>query len=162
VTSLAPLLETFFTERLLRQRQVSPHTIAAYRDAFRLLLGFAEKRLAKAPSDLLLTDIDATFVGAFLDHLEKDRSNSARSRNARLAAIRSFFRFSATREPAHGALIQRVLAIPQKRFDRNLVLSSTTPRSTPCWPPQTATLVLAAAITRSWPWPARLASAFPS
>jgi integrase/recombinase XerD len=121
VTSLAPLLETFFTERLLRQRQVSPHTIAAYRDAFRLLLGFAQKRLAKAPSDLLLTDLDASFVGAFLDHLEKDRANSARSRNARLAAIRSFFRFAATREPAHGGLIQRVLAIPQKRFDRKLV-----------------------------------------
>ena len=121
MTSLAPLLETFFTERLRRQRQVSPHTIAAYRDAFRLLLGFAEKRLAKLPSDLLLTDLDASFVGAFLDHLEKDRGNSARSRNARLAAIRSFFRFAATREPAHGALIQRVLAIPQKRFDRKLV-----------------------------------------
>lgn len=121
MTSLAPLLETFFTERLQRQRQASPHTIAAYRDAFRLLLRFAEKRLGKAPSDLLLTDVDASFVGAFLDHVEKDRGNSARSRNARLAAIRSFFRFAAPREPAHGALIQRVLAIPQKRFDRNLV-----------------------------------------
>lgn len=121
MTSLAPLLEMFFTERLLRQRQASPHTIAAYRDAFRLFLRFAEKRLGKAPSDLLLTDVDASFVGAFLDHVEKDRGNSARSRNARLAAVRSFFRFAAYREPAHGGLIQRVLAIPQKRFDRNLV-----------------------------------------
>lgn len=121
MTSLAPLLEAFFTERLQRQRQASPHTIAAYRDAFRLLLRFAEKCLGKAPSDLLLADVDASFVGAFLDHVEKDRGNSARSRNARLAAIHSFFRFAATREPAHGALIQRVLALPQKRFDRNLV-----------------------------------------
>jgi site-specific recombinase XerD len=121
VTSLAPLLETFFIERLQRQRQVSPHTIAAYRDAFRLLLGFAEKRLGKPPSHLLLADVDASFVSAFLDYVEKDRGNSVRSRNARLAAIRSFFRFAAMREPAHGALIQRVLAIPQKRFDRALI-----------------------------------------
>ncbi len=121
MTTLAPLLQTFFTERLQRQRQASPHTIAAYRDAFRLLLGFAEKRLGKPPSHLLLADVDAPFVSAFLDHLEKDRGNSPRSRNARLAAIRSFFRFAAMREPAHGALIQRVLAIPQKRFDRDLV-----------------------------------------
>jgi len=121
VTPLPPLLESFFTERLQRQRQVSPHTIAAYRDAFRLLLGFAQKQLGKAPSDLLLTDLDASFVAAFLDHLEKHRGNGARSRNARLAAIRSFFRFAATHEPEHAALIQRVLAIPQKRFDRKLV-----------------------------------------
>ena len=121
MTSLAPLLEAFFTERLHRQRQASPHTVAAYRDTFRLLLGFAEKHLGKAPSDLLLADIDAPFVGAFLDHLEKDRGNGARTRNARLAAVHSFFRFAAAREPAGAALIQRVLTIPQKRFDRNLV-----------------------------------------
>lgn len=121
MTSLAPLLETFFSERLQRQRQASPHTIASYRDAFRLLLCFAEKRLGKPPCHLLLADVDAPFVSAFLDHLEKDRGNSARSRNVRLAAIRSFFRFAAMHEPAHGALIQRVLAIPQKRFDRDLV-----------------------------------------
>jgi site-specific recombinase XerD len=121
------LLETFFIERLQRQRQASPHTIAAYRDTFRLLLGFTEKRLGKPPSHLLLTDIDASFVSDFLDHIEKDRGNTARSRNARLAAIRSFFRFAAIREPAHGALIQRVLAIPQKRFDRDLVTFLTRP-----------------------------------
>ena len=121
VTSLAPVLEAFFTERLQRQRQASPHTIAAYRDTFRLLLGFAEKRLGKTPSDLLLADLDATLGGAFLDHLEKERGNGARTRNARLAALRSFFRFAATREPEHAALIQRVLSIPQKRFDRDLV-----------------------------------------
>ncbi len=121
MTSLAPLLEMFFLERLQRQRRASPHTIAAYRDTFRLLLRFAQGRLGKMPSDLLLTDIDAPFVGAFLDHLERDRGNGPRSRNARLAAIRSFFHFVAVREPAHSALIQRVLALPQKRFDRDLV-----------------------------------------
>lgn len=127
MTSLAPLLEAFFTERLQRQRQASAHTIAAYRDAFRLLLGFAETHVGKPPSDLLLADIDAPLVGAFLDHLEKERGNGARTRNARLAAIRSFFRFAALHEPAHAALIQRVLAIPQKRFDRDLVTFLTRP-----------------------------------
>lgn len=121
MTSLGPLLEAFFSERLQRQRRASPHTIAAYRDAFRLLLGFAEKHIRKAPSTLLLADVDAQFVGAFLDHLEKERHNSIRARNARLAAIHSFFRFAASREPANAGLIQRVLAIPQKRFDRDLV-----------------------------------------
>jgi site-specific recombinase XerD len=121
MTSLAPLLEAFFSERLQRQRRASPHTIAAYRDAFRLLLGFAEKHLGKAPSTLFLADIDAPLIGAFLDHLESERGNSVRTRNARLAAIHSFFRFAAGREPAHAGLIQRVLAIPQKRFDRDLV-----------------------------------------
>ncbi len=126
MTALAPLLEAFFSERLLRQRMASPHTIAAYRDAFRLLLGFAEKHIGKAPSTLLLADIDAPLVGAFLDHLESGRGNSVRTRNARLAAIHSFFRFAAGREPAHAGLIQRVLAIPQKRFDRDLVAFLTT------------------------------------
>ena len=121
MTSLAPLLEAFFSERLQRQRSASPHTIAAYRDAFRLLLGFAEKHIGKRPSTLLLADLDAPLVGAFLDHLESQRGNSVRTRNARLAAIHSFFRFAAVREPAHAGLIQRVLAIPQKRFDRDLV-----------------------------------------
>jgi site-specific recombinase XerD len=115
------LLEAFFTERLQQQRQASPHTIAAYRDAFRLLLGFVEKRVGKQASQLLMTDIDAPLIGTFLDHLEKERGNGARTRNVRLAAIRSLFRFAASREPAHAALIQRVLAIPQKRFDRDLV-----------------------------------------
>lgn len=121
MTALAPVLGAFFTERLLKQRRVSPHTVAAYRDTFRLLLAFAEKRLGKAPTDLLLADVDASLVTAFLDHLEKDRGNGERTRNARLAAVRSFFRFAASREPSHVALIQGVLAIPQKRFDRRLV-----------------------------------------
>ncbi len=121
MTPLAPLLEAFFSDRLLRQRRASPHTVAAYRDAFRLLLAFTEKHLRKAPSDLLLADLDAPLIAAFLDHLEKGRGNSARTRNARLAAIHSFFHFAAVREPAHAAIIQRVLALPQKRFDRDLV-----------------------------------------
>jgi integrase/recombinase XerD len=127
MTRLAPLLEAFFIERLEQQRRASPHTIAAYRDTFRLLLRFAEKRVRRQPSDLLLADIDAPFIGSFLNHLERDRKNSARSLNARLSAIRAFFRFIAAQEPAHSALIQRVLAMPQQRFDRNLVTFLTRP-----------------------------------
>ena len=127
MTSLAPLLEAFFTDRLQRQRRASPHTIAGYRDAFRLLLSFAGEQTKKPPSDLFLSDIDAPLVGAFLENLEKARGNRAQTRNARLAAIRSFFRFAAFEEPADAALIQRVLAIPQKRFDRNLVTFLTQP-----------------------------------
>lgn len=121
MTLLAPVLEAFFSERLQRLRRASPCTIAAYRDAFRLLLGFAKAHLGKEPSALLLADLDASLVGAFLDHLETERGNSVRTRNARLAAIHSFFRFAAVREPEHAWVIQRVLAIPQKRFDRSLV-----------------------------------------
>jgi len=115
------LLEAFFTERLIRQRAASPHTIASYRDTFRLLLSFAQKRLHKEPSKLNLADLDAAFVGEFLDHLEKERGNSARTRNARLAAVRSFFRYAALRVPECAALIQQVLAIPAKRFTRKPV-----------------------------------------
>lgn len=121
MTLLAPLLEAFFTQRLQNQKQVSPNTIASYRDAFRLLLRFAKTRLKKEPSDLLLTDLNAPFIGAFLDYLESERNNKARTRNLRLVAIHSFFRYVALSEPAHSGLIQRVLAIPQKRFDQNLV-----------------------------------------
>jgi integrase/recombinase XerD len=121
MTYLAPLLQAFFTEHLEQQRRASPNTIAAYRDTFRLLLGFAQGHLGKAPTDLFLADLDASLIGDFLNHLEQERGNSPRTRNARLAAIRSFFRFAATREPALGGLIQRVLAIPQKRIDRHEV-----------------------------------------
>jgi site-specific recombinase XerD len=127
MTSLAPLLETYFVERLRRQKAASPNTVAAYRDAFCLLLRFAEARLGKDPSKLDLIDIDAPLVAAFLDSLEKERRNSVRTRNVRLAAVRSFFRFLTTREPAHGALIQRVLAIPQKRPTRRVVGFLTNP-----------------------------------
>ncbi len=121
MTPLAPLLEVFFVERLQRQKSASPNTIAAYRDAFCLLLRFAEARLGKDPSRLALVDIDAPLVVAFLESLEKDRRNTVRTRNIRLAAIRSFFRFLALREPASGALIHRVLSIPQKRATRRVI-----------------------------------------
>jgi site-specific recombinase XerD len=115
------LLQSFFTDRLMRQRQASPHTIASYRDTFRLLLSFAEQRLKKAPSMLRLEDLDTSFFGVFLDHLEKERGNGARSRNARLAALHSFFRYVALHEPSMSALAQRVLAIPQKRYHRTQI-----------------------------------------
>jgi integrase/recombinase XerD len=121
MTALAPTLQAFFTDRLIGQRHASPHTVAAYRDAFRLLLGFAHQRTGKTPASLDFADLDAPLVGAFLDHLEHERGNSAQSRNARLAAIHSLFRFAALRQPEHAALIARVLAIPTKRFDRSIV-----------------------------------------
>src|ERR1700738_3655045 len=115
------LLEMFFTQRLIAQRKASPHTIASYRDTFRLLLQFAEKRLVKPPSRLTMEDLNAPFLGAFLDHIESARTNVARSRNLRLTAVRSFFRYAALESPQHSGLIQRVLAIPNKRQPRPLV-----------------------------------------
>ncbi len=115
------LLERFFTQRLIAQRRVSSHTIASYRDTFRLLLQFVEKRVRKSPSRLALTDLDPSLIGAFLDELEKGRGNSARSRNLRLTAIRSFYRYAAHEEPAHSGLIQRVLAMPAKRYEKRLI-----------------------------------------
>ena len=112
------LLQSFFTDRLFRQRRASPHTIAAYRDSFRLLLRFANERLGKAPSDLALDDLTVPFIGDFLDSLETGRKNSARTRNIRLAAIHSFFRYVALEEPAQAMLCQRILAIPAKRHQR--------------------------------------------
>ena len=120
-TSFATLLERFFIERLMRQRQVSPHTVSSYRDTFRLLLHFADRRLHKPPSDLALEDIDAPLITAFLDDLEANRKITARSRNLRLTAIRSFFQYAAYEEPAHASQIQRVLAIPGKRCLKALV-----------------------------------------
>lgn len=117
----AALLEGFFTQRLMQQRRASPHTIASYRDTFRLLLQFAQQRLRKAPSCLALNDVDAPLVLAFLDELEQRRGVTARTRNLRLTAIHSFFRYVAFESPEHSALIQRVLAIPAKRFMRALV-----------------------------------------
>jgi len=119
--TLARLLEAFFTDRLGRQRRASPHTIAAYRDTFRLLLAFARLRIRKEPAALGLDDLEPSLIGAFLEDLEKGRGNCARTRNARLAAIHSFFRYAALQEPAHAALIQRILSIPSKRYDRKLI-----------------------------------------
>jgi site-specific recombinase XerD len=127
MSSLAPLLEGFFTERLIRQRQVSPNTVLAYRDTFRLLLGFVHAQTGKLPCQLDLHDLDAAKIGAFLDHLEHSRSNAVATRNARLAAVHSFFRYAALRAPDQAALIQRVLAIPNKRSDRVLVSFLTRP-----------------------------------
>jgi integrase/recombinase XerD len=116
--SFPSLLQSFFTDRLLHQQQASPHTIAGYRDCFRLLLQFAKKRLDKMPSQLRIEDLDAPFIGFFLDHLESTRKNSARTRNVRLGALHSFFRYVALEEPAHALHCQRILAVPNKRHVR--------------------------------------------
>ena len=120
-TPLSPLLQQFFTARLMQQRQASPNTIKSYRDTFRHLLRFAEKHLHREPSDLDLGQIDAPFIVTFLDELESQRGLSVRSRNLRLAAIRSFFRYAAFELPTHAGQIQRVLAIPAKRYTRKQV-----------------------------------------
>lgn len=121
MSTLAPTLQAFLTDRLMTQRGASPNTIASYRDAFRLLLGFAAERTSKRPSDLDFSDLDAQLIGAFLEHLEVVRHNSVRTRNNRLAAIHSLFGYAALRHPEHAATIQRVLAIPVKLHKRNLV-----------------------------------------
>jgi len=118
---LPSLIQRFFTQRLMQQRNASPHTIASYRDTFRLLFAFAQARLGKPPSQLDLADLDAPFVSAFLDDLETSRSAAIRTRNLRLTALRAFFRFAALEEPACSAQIQRVLAIPGKLHDKRQV-----------------------------------------
>jgi integrase/recombinase XerD len=121
MTALAPTLEAFFIGRLINERGASPHTIAAYRDTFQLLLSFTQKRTGTPPSKLQIDDLDAPLIAAFLDHLEHERGNSPRTRNTRLAAIHSLFRFAALRHPEHAALISRALAVPTKRFDRQII-----------------------------------------
>jgi site-specific recombinase XerD len=121
VRTFPVLLEAFFADRLIRQRQASPHTLASYRDSFCLLLAYARQKLLKTPSEITLSDLDTPFLGAFLDHLEHERGCSARSRNVRLAAIHSFFRYVALHAPEHSALAQRVLAMPSKRYLRRPV-----------------------------------------
>jgi len=121
MSPIAPTLESFFTDRLAKQRQASAHTIAAYRDTLRLLLDFMSCRTGKPPSRLGWDDFDADVIAAFLDHLETERGNSARTRNARLTAIRSLFTYASLRHPEHAALFARVLAIPPKRFDKATV-----------------------------------------
>jgi len=119
--TFAALLEAFFTARLMSQKMASPQTIAAYRDTFRLILRYASKRRKTAPSALRFDDFDASLICDFLDHLEKERNNSPRTRNHRLAAIRSFFRYAALEEPAFAERIQRILAIPTKRWEKKTV-----------------------------------------
>ena len=115
---LAPTLQAFFTDRLITQRDVSPSTVTAYRDTFRLLLAFVEQQTGKQPFQLDLADLDAPLIGAFLTHLEHDRHNTPRTRNARLAAIHSFYRYAGLRHPEHLATIARIMAIPTKRHER--------------------------------------------
>ena len=121
MTLIAPTLQAFFTDRLAQQRQASPRTIAAYRDTLRLLLTFVHSRSGKLPVQLDWDDLDTTTISAFLNYLETERRNSTRTRNVRLTAIRSLFSYAALRHPEHALLIQRVLAIPPKRFDKRIV-----------------------------------------
>ena len=118
---LAPTLQAFFCDRLAKQRHASPRTVIAYRDTFRLLLCFLQQQTGKQPSQLDFEDLNVASILAFLEHLETERGNSARTRNTRLAALRSMFRFAALRHPEHAELIARVIAIPQKRHDKPLV-----------------------------------------
>jgi site-specific recombinase XerD len=121
MTALAPTLQAFFTDRLIRQRRASPHTVTAYRDTLRMLLNYTAARTGVPPARLDFDQLDAPAIGAFLDHLEHERGNSVRTRNARLAAIHSLFRFAALLHPEHAASISRVLAIPPKRCDQALI-----------------------------------------
>jgi integrase/recombinase XerD len=121
VTDLAPILQGFFTDRLTRQKNASPNTVAAYRDTCKLLLVFAQDKTGQPPSRLSLADLDSALVGAFLQHLEDDRGNGSATRNARLAAIHSLFRYAAPRAPEHAAVISQVLAIPPRRRERAIV-----------------------------------------
>ena len=121
MTALAPVLQAFFTDRLIAQRRASSHTITGYRDTFRLLLALRHRQDRQDASALDITDLDAPLIAAFLDHLEGDRHNTVRTRNWRLAAIHSLFGYAALHHPEHAATIQRVLAIPAKRHERRLV-----------------------------------------
>ena len=127
VPDFAPLCQAFFSKRLTAQRRASPHTVSAYAQTFRLLLAFAQKRLSTPPSKLSLAQLDAPFIAKFLDDLESNRSNGARSRNARLASLRAFYHYAVLEAPQHVGVIQRVLAIPYKRLTRRLVTYLTRP-----------------------------------
>jgi site-specific recombinase XerD len=127
MTSLAPSMQAYFVERLIAQRRASPNTIAAYRHTFQLLLGFATNRTGKSPNALDITDLDAPLIAAFLDHLEHERHNTIATRNNRLAAIHSLFAHLALHHPEHANTIQRVLAIPAKRTEKNLLTYLTDP-----------------------------------
>ena len=141
MTRLAPIMQGFFTDHLMNQRHVSQHTVASYRDTFKLLLSWAHQRTGKLPAHLEVTDLDAAFTGAFLHHLETERGNSTATRNARLTAIRALFRYASLQTPEHAALIARVLAIPAKRSDTTLVCFLTQ---------QEADALIAAIDTSTW------------
>jgi integrase/recombinase XerD len=149
-------MQAFFTERLIAQRRASPHTIAAYRDTWRLLLGFAAQRIRTSPCRLDIADLDAPMTSAFLDHLEHQRGNTIRSRNARLAAIHSLFDFAALRHPEHAADIARVLAIPPKHSDQTIVTFLTGPETeallaAPTGPPAPGAATTPGSCSRSRP-----------
>ena len=127
MTALAPSLQAYFVDRLVGQRRASPNTIAAYRHAYRLLLGFASTQTSKPPSALDVADLDAPLIASFLDHLEQERHNTVATRNNRLAAVHSLFAYLALHHPEHADTIARVLAIPAKRTDRNLLTYLTDP-----------------------------------
>jgi integrase/recombinase XerD len=148
VSLLAPTLQAYFTDRLITQRDCSSQTIASYRDTFRLLLAFAAKRTGKQPCRLDIDDLNAPLIGAFLNYLEHDRSNSPRTRNNRLAAIHSFCRYAALKHPEHLGTIGRVIAIPSKRYERTASATCNYRRSEHCSPRPTAQPGSAAAITR--------------
>ena len=155
MSALAPILQGFFTDKLIRQRRAGQNTLAAYRDTCRLLLQFASRTTATAPSGLDLAQIDAGLVTAFLTHLETARGNTVATRNARLAAIHSLFRYAALRAPEHADQIARVLAIPPKRCDRAVVSFLTSTKSMPCWPLPIAPPDWDAATTPCCCWPAK-------
>jgi site-specific recombinase XerD len=127
MSALAPTLQAFFTDRLIRERNASPNTIAAYRDTMRLLLSYASDQLGTEPSRIDIGDLDAPLIGAFLEHLERDRGCKPRTRNHRLTAIRSLLRYAARRHPEHAAVIERALAIPPKRYEKTLITFLTEP-----------------------------------
>ena len=127
MTPIAPTLQAFFTDRLIKQLHASPRTIASYRDTLKLLLGYVHDTTGKQPSSLDGDDLDEPLIARFLDHLEHDRNNSPRTRNLRLTAIRSLFKYAALRHPEHAAVIGRVLSIPAKRHDRRAVTFLTAP-----------------------------------
>jgi site-specific recombinase XerD len=141
MTEIAPTLQAFFTDRLASQLQASLTTVASYRDTLRLLLCFAQKQTGKAPASLDWDDLDEGLISSFLEHLEVERSNSARTRNLRLTAIRSLFKYAALRHPEHAAVIARVLAIPPKRFDKRAISFLTA---------QEASALIAAPDTTRW------------
>ena len=150
MSALALALQAFFTERLITQRNASPHTITAYRDTFRLLLRFAHQQTGKAPFQLDIDDLDAPLIGAFLAHLEHDRGNSPCTRNARLGAIHSFYRFAALEHPEHAQTIARIMAIPTNGTSATPSATSTRARSRRCSPRPIATHGSAAATTHYW------------
>jgi site-specific recombinase XerD len=141
VTDLAPILQGFFTDRLARQKKASPNTVAAYRDTCRLLLAFASNKTGKPPSQFSLADLDAALIGEFLHHLEQHRGNASATRNARLAAIHSLFKYAAPRAPDHATVISQVLAIPPRRRERAIVSYLT---------PEEADALIAAPDRRTW------------